>query len=136
MWALAGVFVWAAVAKILHPQEFATAINHYRILPYPMTVALAVYLPWLELICAAAVVGGWRRGAALGLMLSLLVVFTVALASALIRHLDISCGCFGSTPGGSMAWDLVRDLVLAAIAALLLSLETNPKDETRHPTGS
>ena len=57
---LGGTFAWAAVAKILDPQAFAADIDHFRLLPYPLTLAAGVYLPWLELVCALAVLARWR----------------------------------------------------------------------------
>ncbi|HEY4299362.1 MAG TPA: MauE/DoxX family redox-associated membrane protein [Candidatus Didemnitutus sp.] len=118
---LGAVFVWAAVTKIADPRLFVAEVSHFHLLPYPMAVALGIYLPWLELVCGLATAFGWRLRAALGLILALTCVFLVALGSAWWRHLDISCGCFGSEERGSLGWDLARDGTLAVVAGFLLA---------------
>ena len=65
---------------------------------------------------------GWqRRGAAL-ICGGLLLVFLAAIATALFRGLDISCGCFNTDGGHAVGLDLMwRDflLLLACLPPLL-----------------
>jgi len=97
--ALGGVFVFASLDKLAHPQAFAEAIHHYRIVPYSLLHGAALLLPMVEFVIGIALITGfWRRGAAL-LATVLMVVFMVAIASALARNLDISCGCFNTDAG-------------------------------------
>jgi len=118
---LGGAFAWAAAAKIHDPATFASDITHYRLLPHVATLALSLYLPWLELLCAAAVLTRRCERGALAILLVLCVIFSAALTSAWLRGLDISCGCFGgggaSTP---LVISLLRSLGLGVIALLLL----------------
>jgi len=117
-----GVFIWASLDKLAHPAEFARAIHHYRLVPYAVLHPLALLLPAVELVAGAALVAGWqRRGAAL-VCGGMLVVFLVAIASALARGLDISCGCFNTDGGHAVGLDLLwRDalLLLACLPPLL-----------------
>ena len=80
---------------------------------------LAVYLPWLEVILGAALLLG-RAIAGAGAIASLLMcVFIAALASAWLRNLDITCGCFGhENATENFPLLLARDcaLLLAALA--------------------
>ena len=95
---LAGVFGYAATAKILDPQAFATDIDHFRLLPYWVASFAGAYLPWLELLCAAGVLfrRGERRVRAKLALTGLGVMFSLALAFGVDpRFFDISCGCFG-----------------------------------------
>lgn len=128
--ALAWIFLKAGLVKIwdfTHWQsatpDFALAIQHYRILPWPdLTLLLAVYLPWLEVITALALLTQRLRLGAITLFSGLTVVFLGALGSAWVRGLDIACGCFGkdevSTDFPAM---IARDLcILAGLAALLV----------------
>ncbi len=111
--AVGGVFLFACWDKLLHPQAFATAIDHYHLVPYSLLHPLAQGLPVLEmLIGLALVLGICRRGASL-LAMILMVVFLFAISSALIRGLDISCGCF-HTDGGHLVGIslLLRDVIL------------------------
>lgn len=117
-----GVFVWASLDKLAHPEAFARAIHNYRLVPYALLHPLALLMPAAELVAGLAlVVGWWRRGAAL-LCALMLAVFLAAISSALVRGLDISCGCFhtdgGHAVGVSLLW---RDalLLLACLPPLL-----------------
>jgi hypothetical protein len=92
---------------------------------YPLTLAAAVYLPWLELVCAVAILFRWRERGALRLVLMLCSLFTIALASVWWRGLDISCGCFGHGDGSTMLpLALARSGTLGLIALLLLNKST------------
>jgi len=123
--AVAAVFVAAGALKAHDPAAFATAVDHYHLLPYPAAAALALYLPWLEMMCGAGVLWARLRLGALNLLLGLCGMFAVALASAWWRRLDIACGCFGAGAGSrpALLLDLVRTLALAAACAVLLGRE-------------
>lgn len=116
--ALAAVFVYAGVVKALDPAAFGLAIDHYRLLPHPLAAIVAVYLPWVEIMGGASLFWPRVRLGALLLLLGLCLVFCAAVASALARGLDISCGCFGngweSRP--SLGLSLLRSMFLALIA--------------------
>ncbi|MGA7276248.1 MAG: MauE/DoxX family redox-associated membrane protein, partial [Candidatus Udaeobacter sp.] len=53
---VAGIFIYAGAIKALDPVQFASDIDNYKILPWPISVALAFYLPWLEIFCGFALV--------------------------------------------------------------------------------
>jgi uncharacterized membrane protein YphA (DoxX/SURF4 family) len=92
------IFLAAALDKITDPATFAASIDNYRILPHSISLVLATVLPWLELLCAFALLFGIGvHGSAL-LTGALLTLFTAAVISALLRGLDISCGCFTQDP--------------------------------------
>jgi putative oxidoreductase len=120
--ALAGVFLAAAFPKIAEPAKFALAIYQYGILPDALVNLAAIYLPWLEITCAAAlaVLPAARRGA-LVLLAGLLVVFTLALAFTFLRGQPVPCGCFGGDGESPSTWlSLLRNLGLLGLAALAL----------------
>jgi uncharacterized membrane protein YphA (DoxX/SURF4 family) len=111
-----GVFLYASIDKLLHPAAFARAIHNYHLVPMALLHPWAHYLPVLEVVIGLALVlGVWRRGAALVAAL-LTVVFIAAIASALVRGLDINCGCFHAEGGHGVGLDLlVRDVGLLAL---------------------
>jgi putative oxidoreductase len=131
--AIGGLFVYAGVLKVWDPASFAIDVYHYRILPYPMAVAWALYLPWLEIIAGACVIfNKWYVGA-LGILLALTAIFTVALAIAWARGLDISCGCFSSSSTTAhYPWDILRDLLIMG-AILLLGWNDVFRDKFHDP---
>ena len=118
---LSGTFAYAAVQKILDPSAFAADIDHFRLLPHPLPLAVGVYLPWLELTCSVGVLCRWRERGALLLMVAMCGVFFAALASAWFRGLDINCGCFGhSTAESALPLAIARSLGLGLLALFLL----------------
>ena len=118
--AVGAVFVYAGVLKALDPARFAGDITNFKLLPWHATVLLALYLPWLEIICGAALIFKQLYSGALLLLGLLCVVFLGALGSAKARGLDISCGCFGRMLTHSIAASIVIDLgILAALLFLL-----------------
>jgi uncharacterized membrane protein YphA (DoxX/SURF4 family) len=58
----------------------------------------ATVLPPLELLCGLSLILGlYPRGSTL-ITSVMLIVFTIMVTSALLRGLDISCGCFSQDP--------------------------------------
>lgn len=123
-----GVFIFAGLSKIvglqpirlLDPMEFARDIDNYKMLPWTVCVGLALYLPWLEVICGLALIfRRWYSGA-LTILFALLLVFIGASIAAKMRGIDITCGCFGHLSNQlSFAWHLALDFaIVAAVVAL------------------
>jgi uncharacterized membrane protein YphA (DoxX/SURF4 family) len=130
---LAAVFIVAGSVKIADPQGFATNIDNYRILPYPLVTVTAIVLPWLEVLLGVALlVGIWIRGASLWVVI-LNAIFLVAISSALIRGLDIECGCFSTGGEGTRIGiqKLLEDVVLLA-GGLWLYVRTGVKQKRHH----
>lgn len=120
--ALAGVYLYAAVPKIDDPAGFAKSIYNYQLLPDAAINPLALILPWLELFAAVALVAAppLRRGA-LALIAAMTVVFIGAIGLAMLRGIDIDCGCF-STTGKGMRTGWAHLLLDFALLALCFAL--------------
>jgi len=137
------VFIFAGVTKmvdfqpfrVLDPMDFARDIDNYKLLPWWLSVRLALYLPWLEIICGLALVFRRLYSGALALLLALLVVFIGASFAAKARGIDITCGCFGHVSDQlSFAWHIVLDLaILAAVVALWLARSSDRMAATTNP---
>src|SRR5438876_11185138 len=121
---VAGIFIYAGSIKALDPVQFANDIDNYKILPWPISVALAFYLPWLEIFCGLALIVRYFYRGALSILMALILVFTLATTAAKVRGLDITCGCFGHA---SQHWSFPAHLStnLAIIAALVLLWVSN-----------
>jgi putative oxidoreductase len=120
-WFLAVVFIFAGVGKILDPTLFAEDIDNYRLLPYVLVTIMAAIMPWLEVLCGfLLIVGKWIKGAAL-LLFAMNLVFIGALSSALVRGLDINCGCFALTNEVTKVGfsRLVEDTVFLIVSAII-----------------
>lgn len=93
---LAVLFIYAGITKIINPADFASDIDNYLILPYFFVTFVAVILPWMEVICGGLLLANrWVQTSSL-LVLLMMTVFLIAIASAMVRGLDIECGCFAT----------------------------------------
>ena len=121
---VAGVFVAAAAPKVLDPAGFAEVVRRYELLPATLVPALAIVLPWVEIVAALALLTIRRWRLAGGVILAgLLLVFTGAAFSAWWRGLEIACGCFStSAHATSIGWWLfARNTGLFALLLLAMS---------------
>jgi uncharacterized membrane protein YphA (DoxX/SURF4 family) len=115
------IFIYAAVIKIVSPQDFADSIAAYRILPFSAINVFALGLPLFELSCGLLMLSGrFLRTGLLGIV-AMLVVFMAALIIALLRGLSINCGCFGVYSWlDSNPWlSLLRDAILLGVTSFL-----------------
>lgn len=111
---LGALFMYASFDKMAHPEAFADIIDNYHILPVHLVNPLAIFLPWLEFITGfLLVINKWVKGSLL-IYSSLLIIFIIALSQALIRGLDISCGCFSvQSSSTSDIWvRIILDIVM------------------------
>jgi putative oxidoreductase len=117
---IGGIFIYAGVMKIFDPVGFANDIDNYKILPWPLTVRLAFYLPWLEILCGLAVILGLLYRGGLLILTMLISIFIIASVIAKARGLDITCGCFGHASRYlSFFGHLALDFVLLALLVAL-----------------
>jgi len=130
---LGAVFMYASFDKMANPQVFADIINNYRLIPVQLVNPLAIFLPWLELITGLLLITGKWVKSSLLLYSTFLVIFIIGLSQALIRGLDISCGCFSVNPSStSEVWlRIVEDFILLFISVNLFKYlpEDNLKTE-------
>jgi uncharacterized membrane protein YphA (DoxX/SURF4 family) len=112
--ALGAVFVVAAWMKLREPWAmFAMAIDSYQVLPDWAVEMVARALPWFELLLGVVLITGLWRRLSTPVASLLLVVFFVMMVRAMIKGMQIDCGCFG--PGDRLSWvTLVRDGALLA----------------------
>ncbi len=117
---LGGVFIGAAIPKILDPAAFAAMVYNYQLLPDALINFVAITLPWTEAtIGVLLIIGIWLPGAVV-MYNALMIFFLTALAFNLWRGLDISCGCFSTDPGETISTATIfRDLSILAGALYL-----------------
>ncbi|MBJ6750772.1 DoxX family membrane protein [Geomonas sp. Red421] len=122
--ALGAVFIYAAIPKIADPVTFAGSVAAYQILPYFWSYVTAAVLPFLELTCGLLLILGVRVRSGALIIGALNVVFMAALSAAMIRGLDIDCGCFRPDGPKTAPWvALVRDAFFLAMTASVLRYE-------------
>ena len=119
-----GIFVYAGVLKVLDPVQFGLDIDNYKNLPWFISVRLAFFLPWLEILCGLALIFRRLYHGGLSILTALIVIFIGATLAAKGRGLDITCGCFGHASQHWSFWQhLAMDLAIFVALAALLRIE-------------
>jgi hypothetical protein len=120
--ALATLLAASAAHKLAARGQWPVIVRRYQLLPEALVTPAAVLLPLAEALAAAALL--WPQAQAAGAVTAatLLLAYAAALAINLGRgRSTIDCGCFGpQRRQGIAAWMVDRNLVLAAMALLLL----------------
>lgn len=75
--------------------RFTRDVSNYQIVGPPFDAIAAYTVPWVELVAGICLMLGLLRRGALLAIGGLVAVFSVAVGSAWVRQLDISCGCHG-----------------------------------------
>ena len=90
---LGGLFFYAGLQKVLHPDEFAEAVLAYQLLPESLVGVAVAGLPWLEVAAGLCLVAGLKRRSCLLLLAGLVAGFLVVILITMARGLKIDCGC-------------------------------------------
>lgn len=129
--AVAGVFLYAGALKAWDTQQFALDVQNYQLTSWTLSIVVAVYLPWIEIVAALALLVRRLYEGALMAILGMTLVFLGAIGSAWARGLDISCGCFGKGVTKVSYPELIgRDLALLAAVTALIWLEARKRRMT------
>ena len=132
---LGAVFLVAGALKIAHPVDFHSDLLAYDV-PLPDVVfrLVAVVLPWLEAICGAALLATVWTETAGAVVTAMCLAFVVMLGQAVMRGLELTCGCLGPEDEG---WFDRPGVALIRAAVLLVGsvwLWLNPTEND--PSGS
>lgn len=128
---LGGIFIYASLDKIAHPEAFAEIIYNYQVLPGALINLSAIVLPWLELVLGVLLIIGRFMPGATSISTLLLAAFWAALLFNMVRGLDIHCGCFSTqtNDAATMAWYVTRDTAFLAMGLCLFYQTVKPKRE-------
>ncbi len=134
---IAAVFVAAAVPKLLDPVAFAQDIENYHATPESLIGPLAVALPVLELVVAAALITGVHAPGAALVAAVMLLVFAGGMAQAIARGIDLDCGCFGTATETQVSGlTITRNLLLTlACVPIVLARRRAPEPVRVEPAG-
>jgi len=91
---LGGIFIYAATGKILYPAEFSEAIANYQLVPVKVLNLIAISLPWVEIVAGLLLLNGFRTQSANAIIFLCTCIFSICIFSAVVKGLDINCGCF------------------------------------------
>jgi methylamine utilization protein MauE len=121
-------FATAGVLKVLHPAEFALSLARFRMIPPGMLGALAIVLPWVEIVAAVALFVPNYREAALRTLMALLGAFTAFLVTAIALGTAVSCGCYGTAGAlnNRPGIGVLRNVCLMILVFVLIRLHRKP----------
>lgn len=121
---LAVVLLRSGLAKFQNPYAFLIAVYRYEVVGPSASLAIAILLPAVEMALGVCLVAGvLLRGATLVTCL-ISLTFIAAIISVMVRGLEISCGCFGTSSEAlvdqNTLWRAIALFLLAATSYLLL----------------
>lgn len=116
---LALLFSYSFLAKVRNPARFRASVTAFGLLPDRAAAPAVALVLAAELAAALGLlIGGPTLAPGYGLAAGLLLLFTVVLATELVRGSGIGCGCFGRDERPVAPADLVRNAGLLALAAV------------------
>lgn len=88
----------SGLEKLIHPtEEFMVVLKGYHLLPEFLIRPMATLFPWLELLSGSFLLIGLFYPFSVLMTGLLLLLFTLAIASTLVRGIPLEdCGCFKS----------------------------------------
>ena len=114
--ALAALFIYGGVTKLIDHKTFAATISAYDLVPEAFLPLVAIGLPLIETIAGLAL--AFDRHWGLHLITGLLALFVFVLGYGILGDLNVDCGCFGVEDLDKQAGlreAFYRDLVLIGI---------------------
>jgi hypothetical protein len=121
--ALALLFAWAGLAKVLRAERWRQDLLRYR-LPRLVRASAFLLLPWVELsVVMALIAGSPTMGAAVALGLMLVFSAAILRARLLQQGNKLGCGCFGNSTVLDYRIMLLRNAALAALLVFVLAAD-------------
>ena len=126
-----GVWVYAAVLKLPHPDTSVTAERSYQLLPVGVAETVGHVLPMLEIVVCGCLLLGLLTRVTGGASALLQVAFIIGIASVWARGISINCGCFGDGGAdpdaiGKYPWEISRDVGLLLLSLLVVYVPRTP----------
>lgn len=117
---LGALLLAAGALKVGHAPDLAASIAGFRLLPAAVVGPLALALPYVELLLGLYLVAGLFTRVVAAIAAAQFVIYSGAIASAVLRHISANCGCFGPNDATVADWPHVAaDLLLAAASAFV-----------------
>lgn len=112
-------FLYAAYGKAIQPKQFAIDIGNYKVFPESLLNLGAIFMPWVEIGAAVALIVPMTRKAGAIMIAALLVIFIGMIYYAAIHlGLDIDCGCTGKNSSHAGWLTIGRNILLLAATSV------------------
>jgi putative oxidoreductase len=134
---LGGLFIYAGGVKLPDLQQFFLDVHHFEITPWNISIGVAMFLPWLEIVAGIALIVRRLYLGAITVCLLMSLTFIVAISSAWARGLDLTCGCFGrETNKTNYPRHLAMNGGMLSAAVILASLARRRSSDARSGTAT
>ena len=118
------IFIYASIDKILDPLSFSNLIDNYHVTPVFLNNLFALFVPMLELVIGICLIFNLNINGASFISIALLLWFLFILSQALVRGINVDCGCFDLNSGSlddtelrnNMIKRIFEDIVLLGIS--------------------
>ena len=117
---LAFIFILSALEKFKSLESFALNVDAYQIFPAIVVNLIVVIIPWLELFVGFGLLFKFKLRANLLLYLILMICFTILVVIAMIKGLDIECGCFGESSTKVGLVKIIENMMIIFMNLILL----------------
>ena len=107
--AIGFVFIFAGIEKIAEPGLFSDSVANYKLLPLFAVNFFAVAIPWIEVISGILLIFDKYVKENAFIFNSLMSLFTIMVLIAVIRGLDINCGCFGTAEAQKVGFEKIME---------------------------
>ncbi len=114
------LFIYASFYKIIQPTDFAKSIWYYHMIPGEYINLMALILPWLEFLCGLGIILGIYYKGSVFIINIMMVMFIIALTSAVIRGISIDCGCFKASIASN---DSAKETLWRDIGLIILTIQ-------------
>lgn len=127
---LGGIFIYAGYLKAQDVDAFAGAVAGYQLFPYAINYLIAATLPWIELLAGGLLLANRHVRASTLLLTGLTGLFILVLFSAVVRGLEVDCGCFAASAQTDPWVAILRDVVILALAHMVFHLRSLPEESS------
>lgn len=136
---IGAVFCFAGGMKILNPSAFFYDLLDYGIVcPELFLRVVAVSLPWLEVFSGLGLILNIWPETIRPTVSALCLIFVSMLGQAVVRGLDLRCGCFGTDGHGWFdrpVFALGRAVLLFAGSVYIMASPLGPTPNSATSTG-
>lgn len=130
--AIGFVFIFAGIEKIAEPLTFSDSIANYKMLPIAVVNFFAIAIPWIEVVSGILLIFDKFVKENAFIFNLLITFFTLMVLLAVIRGLDIDCGCFGTADAQKVGFQKISENIGLIILGLYVYFFADNSDNANN----
>jgi len=127
------VFIYASIDKIADPISFSNAIDNYHITPKAINNMAALIVPFVEFVVGFCLIIGIFMDGAIFITIMLLIWFIFIISQALLRGIDLHCGCFDLSQkainDGNLKLEMIKRIIEDFVFLIIAFIIKNRKNK-------